>query len=181
MLFSAPRSGRRQPALPRSVHRLALAALLQHRRRSLPPNARSGTVERPLPCQSPPKLSELSRIGGWVKRVLQSPWILPPLYIVVYIWLLFHELHRTAPLTRTDIFFVAFGVASIFFNLLIIFVLLIMQAIKVQAESQAAMLREQTAIDRDLVTVIGLLRDQLDIVVRHIRGEAPTEPTEPKP
>lgn len=64
-------------------------------------------------------VSELSVLPheGWFMRLLNSPWVFPPSFIVLDVWWLIHNSRSRAPITRLDVYSIATMATAIFFNL----------------------------------------------------------------
>jgi len=76
-------------------------------------------INQPKPTPVPNQPKNLSqRIGGWVMHIGASPWVLPPLVILLDIWFLFREFRNAAPVTRSGVLLISTAVAGAFFTLM---------------------------------------------------------------
>src|ERR1022692_949193 len=81
---------------------------------------------KPTPETNHPK-NLTQRIGGRLRRLAASPWILPPLSILYDIGVLVWAIRGTAPVTRAVVVVIASAVVGVAWNVLNMNVLLLME------------------------------------------------------
>jgi hypothetical protein len=70
------------------------------------------------------------RLGAWLLRACLSPFVFPPLGIVTSICLLPYELHHATPVTGQMVFAISFSVASLFYNVILMFLLAVARDVR---------------------------------------------------
>jgi len=131
---------------------------------------------KPAPDPSQPK-NRSQRIKGWFIRLIESPWRLPLLSIVVYIYLLFTELRDTRPVTRGTILAISIGVAGIWFSIVSGFTNQIWRAIIRRDANDAEVrdiLRSSVGVSADLFELVR----KLSVIVL-VSSESASKATQP--
>lgn len=83
---------------------------------------------KPSPEANQPK-NRSQRIGGWLDRLFQSPWILPPSIALLDIYLLLVEFIKASPVTRRDVFLILFYVISLSLDAIYFFMAVFFRAL----------------------------------------------------
>jgi hypothetical protein len=132
---------------------------------SLPNLIQSRTNQpKPTPETNHPK-NRTQRIGGWLMRFFQSVWFIVGWHLVVIalnIYILHGKLRKTAPITRGDVFSISMSVASIWFVVLNMTVIMTQQSISFQADSISTL----TGTVGRLLDMIKTLDETVDLKIK---------------
>jgi hypothetical protein len=135
----------------------------------------------PAPDANQPK-NLTQRIGFWIVRISNSPWILPPLLIVLNIYWLRVELHKSASVTRWTVYQMALDAAGLWYGVVLFFLNTAWGSIRHQWEINReqretnkeiidilrASNRSQSEIDRHIIDLISDLAKSIHVVARSL-------------
>lgn len=125
--------------------------------------------------RDPDSVTPVEHADVWFKRLLASPWILPPLLILNYVVELHFDLRKTTPLTRGQTFDIAFDVAGVVWGAVLLIIGLLVQALTSDFEKLREVLRLHLEITKDTWHALqDLYRLQGDIV-ETLKETAPKE------
>jgi hypothetical protein len=110
----------------------------------------NGRNRTPEPSQ--PK-SQIQRIGGWLTRFLQSPWLLPPFLMLVNLYTLVGELRSTAPITRGAVYHISTAVAGMLYGATLLLLNIAWQSFRQQWQLNI----EQSKFDHKIIDILRAL------------------------